>query len=116
MGAMLNSGEFSLVVVEDQSEGDILTVRLIMPSGQLDVQAEAHLDQRTLTLARFNIEGIDIGVNDVGAGGLLRLAQLAMEVFDVDCLRIDPSRRTSGARRFRYTAPLTFRRKGSPGP
>lgn len=112
---MLNSGEFSLTVVEDQSEGDILTLRLMTPSGRLDVQAEAHLDQRTLTLARFNIEGVNIGVNQVGPGGLRRLAQLAMEVFDVDCLRIDPARRTSGAGRFRYSAPLTFRRKGAAG-
>jgi len=37
--------------------------------------------------------------NDFGIAGLRKLARAAMEEFDVDCIRIEEARRTSGAGR-----------------
>ena len=108
---MLSAGAVGFEVIGDLSAGDILTLRITAPFGRVDVQGEVEFDGSTLVLRGFNIEGVDIGAGALGVRALRELAQVAMEVFDVDTIRIASARRTSGAGRNRYTATLQFRRK-----
>ncbi|HYW33535.1 MAG TPA: hypothetical protein VE872_00145 [Candidatus Bathyarchaeia archaeon] len=48
--------------------------------------------------------------NDFGIAGLRKLARAAMEEFDVDYIRIEEARRTSGAGAGRTVERIEFRR------
>jgi hypothetical protein len=99
---------------EELSEGDCVGAVVITPKGEkMELYAEVELSGRALTLRQFAIYGQGIGANAIGLIGLRQLASAAMEVFDVDSIRIEKAWRTSGANPGRDTRPIEFRRRGS---
>ena len=73
--------------------------------------AEVELTGRTAILRQFAIYGVNVGARELGFGALRAMANAAMEEFDVDCLRIEEARRTSGAVPGRTIKFLEFRRR-----
>jgi hypothetical protein len=95
---MTQAGGFLFVVDEELSEGDLVAVIVTTPAGRtLQLYAEVELVERTVVLRQFAIYGVNAMEGEVGPTTLRKLARAAMEEFDVDHIRIEEARRTSGA-------------------
>jgi hypothetical protein len=92
------TGKFSFALDEELSEGDVVAITVATPDGRtLQLYSEVELRGRIAILRQFAIYGLDIGAGQLGSRVLRRLAQAVMEEFDVDVIRIEEARRTSGA-------------------
>lgn len=87
----------------------------LLGNGKYEIKAGffAEVEGRWACLRRMDIQGS--GANSLGLAALHELAQLVMELLDVDELRIEGSTRTSGAGPGRKPAPLVFRRANRTG-
>ena len=93
-------------------EGALVAVIVTAPNGRVvQVYAEVELLDRTVILRQFAIYGVDATTGDLGPIMLRQMARAALEDFDVDCIRIEEARRTSGARPGRAVRALEFRRR-----
>jgi hypothetical protein len=89
---------FTFELDEELSEGNPVAMAASAPTGEVvQLYAEAELAGRTLILRQFAIYAANVTSNELGMTVLRRLARAAMEEFDVDCIRIEEARRTSGA-------------------
>jgi len=109
---MPRSHGFAFAIDEELSEGDLVAVAVTTPSGKtVQLWAEVELAGRTIVLRQFAIYGVDASPGELGWTVLRGMAHAAMEEFDVDCIRIEEARRTSGARPGRALRPIEFRRR-----
>jgi hypothetical protein len=96
---------------EELCEGNLVAVVATGSSGKvIQLYAEAELVGRTIILRQFAIYAVNMTSNELGMTALRRLARAAMEEFDVDCIRIEEARRTSGANPGRRVRRIEFRR------
>ncbi len=97
---------------KELSEGNLLALNVVVPDGRsLQVWAEVALEGRTAVLRQLAIYGRGAQPQVLGAAMLLQLAQAAMEEFDVDSIRIEEARRTSGANPNRTVKTIEIRRR-----
>lgn len=109
---MAGAHGFSFVVDDELSEGNLLAVIATAASGKIvQLYAEVELSGRTVVLRQFAIYGVNAAARDLGPTFLRKMADDAMEVFDVDCIRIEEARRTSGAGPGRTIRSIEFRRR-----
>jgi hypothetical protein len=113
--SLLHVGTAMALSVVDFEIGraDVIYVRLLHDSTEIEATFFAYLIGQVATFSRLDIQGA--GPNTVGWAALRELAQSVMELLDVDELRIEGSARTSGATPGRRPAPLVFRRVGNLG-
>ena len=96
---------------EELSEGSLVAVVATMSPGTIiQLYAETELVGRTPVLRQFAIYAATVTSNELGMNVLRRLARAAMEEFDVDCIRIEEARRTSGANPGRTIRQIEFHR------
>jgi hypothetical protein len=82
---------------------DVVYVRLLHGTIEIEAMFYAHLTGRVAIFSRLDILGA--GPNTLGWSALRELAQSVMELLDVDELRIEGAARTSGAGPGRRPAP-----------
>lgn len=103
---------FTFVLDEELCNGDLVAAIATTPSGRtVQLWAEVELTGRTMVLRQFAIYGVDAAAGDLGWTVLRGMARAAMEDFDVDCIRIEDARRTSGAGAGRTAGTIEFRRR-----
>lgn len=103
---------FAFVLDEELCDGDLVAVIVTTPSGKtVQLYAEVELAGRTLVLRQLAIYGMNVVAGKLGPVILRNMAHAAMEDFDVDCIRIEETRRTSGATAGRAVRPIEFRRR-----
>lgn len=94
------------------SEDNLVALDVVLPNGHsLTVWAEVALDGRTVVLRQFAIYSHEDRPNMPGMAMLLRLAEAVMEEYDVDLIRIEEARRTSGANPNRTVKTINLRRR-----
>ena len=97
---------------EELSEGTLVAVIVTTPSGKIvELWAEVELGERVIVLRQLAVYGVTATAGGLGASTLRDLVRAAMEVFDVDRIRIEDTRRVSGARAGRAVRPIEFRRQ-----
>jgi len=102
---------FRFELDEELSEGNLVALEVGTPTGRaIQLYAEVELIGRTGILRQIAIYAANMVPNDFGIAGLRKLARAAMEEFDVDCIRIEEARRTSGAGAGRTVERIEFRR------
>ena len=103
---------FAFVLDEELSEGDLVAAMVTTPLGKaIQLYAEVELTGRTMILRQLAVYGVNATAGELGPAMLRNLARAAMEEFDVDCIRIEETRRTSGAGAGRAVQPIEFRRR-----
>ncbi len=103
---------FSFTLDDVNSQGDLVAVRVTTPSGRIvELFAEVAWAGRTLILRQFAISAADATANELGISALRNMARAALEEFDVDAIRIEEARRTSGANPGRTAPTVEFRRR-----
>ncbi|MGE0151413.1 MAG: hypothetical protein AB7R90_02265 [Reyranellaceae bacterium] len=103
---------YVFVLDEESSEDNLVALNVGLPDGHLlQIWAEVTLEGRTAILRQFAIYSRDTKPYALGAARLLRLAQAAMEEFDVDSIRIEEARRTSGANPNRTLKTIDLKRR-----
>ena len=109
---MAGAHGFSFVVDEELSEGNLLALVATSAAGQkVLLYAEVELAGRRAVLRQFAIYGVNVVARELGPRFLRQMADDAMEVFDVDCIRLEEARRTSGAVPGRTIRAIEFRRR-----
>ena len=108
---MWTSADIEIVLDDELTDGAIATVRILTPSGELLVMAEAKQNERELVLRRLHIQAETLGPNDLGPARLRQLVRGVMERMDFDAIIIEGAARTSGARRGRVPRALRFTRR-----
>ena len=84
-----------LGVESDDSEGDVIAIRVGTPAGVVALMGEVAIEGRTLIVRGVHIEGS--GPNSVGATNLRAIAELVLERIDCDEARVEGAIRTTGA-------------------
>ena len=108
---MALGGGFFFEIDETLSEDDLVALVVTTPLGKrVQIWSEVALEGRTAVLRQFAIYGVGVGPGRLGGTELRQMARAAMEVFDVDCIRIEEARRTTGAYAGRTVRTITFRR------
>jgi hypothetical protein len=107
-------GDFVFEIDEGLCDGDMGALSVTTPSGKtFRVLATMRvLDDRTLELRDIGVYGVFVAPGEIGAAAMRQAIYAAMEVFDVDCIRIEEARRYSGAGPGRAVRPIEFRRRG----
>jgi hypothetical protein len=109
---MTGAGGFVFELDVELSEGNLVAMIVTTPSGQtVQIWAEVELVGRVAILRQFTIYGLNVERGEFGSKVLRDMAQAAMEEFDVDLIRIEETRRVSGAGPGRAVRPLRFRRR-----
>ena len=104
---------FRFEIDEELSEGELVALEVATPGGRVvQVWTEVELIGRIAVLRQFAIYGVTAAAGEIGARVLRDMARAAMEVFDVDGIRIEEARRTSGAGPGRVVRAVEFRRRG----
>jgi hypothetical protein len=83
-------------LVPDTSEGDIITIRVDTPAGQVRVMGDIDIVGRVLIVRRAHIHS-EQGANAVGVANLRVIAEVVLERMDCDEARIEGATRTTGA-------------------
>lgn len=83
-------------VIEDASEGDVISIRIGTPTGELEIMASIEFKERTLLLIGAHIQS-DGGPNSIGHGNLRSIAEFVLERIDCDEARVEGAARTTGA-------------------
>lgn len=114
---MAAESEYKFAILGELSEGNLVAIAARRSDGaEILIWAEIELEGREAILRQPFISGFDSATNRDLQGrldrrGVRRLAQEAMERFDVDCIRIEQARRISGANPGRSVENLVFRRR-----
>jgi hypothetical protein len=109
---MVEARGFSFQLNASLTEDNLLVFNVRIPDGRrVDIMGEFELDAGQVTIRQFAIYGVGFAARDLGPSSLREMARAALEGFDVQTIRIDAARRTSGANPGRTTASIEFRRK-----
>jgi nucleotide-binding universal stress UspA family protein len=86
------------IVLEDEfSAGAVVTARIRLPVGEIEVMAEIERFDRELVLEGVHIQGQNLGPNRLGWARLQQIARAVAEKADVDTIVVKGATRTSGA-------------------
>lgn len=107
---MWTAADIRIVVTDDLSEDNALTVRLSTPAGTLAMLAEVRFVDRRMVLSGVHTHGEDMGPRQFGMVRLRWLAQAVMEAVDCDEIVLEGAVRTTGAGPGRRPGILRFRR------
>jgi len=103
---------FAFLLDEELSEGDLVAVIVTTPLGKaIQLYAEVESTGRAIILRQLAVYGVNATAGELGPAMLRNMAFAAMEEFDVDCIRIEETRRISGAGPGRAVRPIEFRRR-----
>ena len=109
---MDHSHGYTFALDEELTTGDLVAVMVTTPSGKrVQLWAEVEIRDRVIVLRQFAIYGVDAGPRELGLRALRNLAHAALEVFNVDIIRIEEARRTAGANPGRTVPSIEFRRR-----
>jgi hypothetical protein len=108
---MWSAADIVIVLSADDTDDPVVTAEIKTPAGTLRLMAEPEWPGRVLILHGCHMHGEDVGPNAFGWRELRWLAAAAMEVLDVDEIRVEGEVRTSGANPGRRPRPLRFARK-----
>jgi len=100
-------------LIEDATDHPLVTIAADTPDGTLFLMAEPELLGRCLVLKGVHVHAERIGVNGVGPGNLMRLAQVMMERMNVDELVVEGAVRTTGANRGYAPGRIRFARRSA---
>jgi hypothetical protein len=108
----MDASGFGFSIDEELSEDNLVAVIVTTPSGKgVRVWSEVEIVETTIVLRQFAIFGVDSSLGDLGWTVIRGMARAALECFDVDCIRVEGARRTSGANPGRNVPPIEFRRR-----
>ncbi len=93
----------------DATEGDVVTITLGTPTGDVQIMAELDIEGRTLVLRNAHVDS-NGGPWSVGIANLRMMASVVLEWMDCDEARIEGATRTTGANPGRTPRPFGFRR------
>lgn len=113
---MWTAADIEIVLLTDDTDDPVVTAEIVTPAGTLRAMAEPEWRERCLILRGYHMHGEDVGPNEFGWRELRWLAQAAMEVLDVDEIRVEGEVRTSGANPGHRPRPVRFTRKIRPHP
>lgn len=108
---MWTAADIEIELVGELSAGEVVTVRLSTPAGDLIVMAEIEAYDRELVLAGVHIQTETLWPNSLGCVRLRQLARAAAEKVDVDVIIIQGAARTTGAHHGRIPSRLRFPRE-----
>jgi hypothetical protein len=109
---MVNARGFSFELNPVLTADNLVAFAIRVPDGRhVEVWGEVELQGRHVTVRQFAIYGIGFAATELGLTLLREMARAALEAFDVDTIRIDAARRTSGANPGRTAASIEFRRE-----
>ena len=109
---MIAGHGYDFELEEELSKGDLVALTVTTPSGdKVLLWAEVELGDRSVTLRQLAIDRVGVKVGQLGIRVFREMAQAAMEEFDVDTIRIEETRRTSGAGAGRTVKPFEIKRK-----
>lgn len=91
-----------------EQDGTTIFLEVMVDSYILTIVTDVKLDEDSLTLYNFHMDGP--GANRLGAGALRRLMHQLMEAYDVTQIQIEGFRRTTGAGPGRKPERLRFGR------
>jgi len=95
--ALWGHNEVAITLWDDMVDHPVVTAKVDTPAGELRVMAVPSLVGRTLVLTGLHIHGELTSANHVGAANLIVVAQVLMEMMDVDELIVAAGIRTTGA-------------------
>ncbi len=105
-----------LGIDEAASGGDVITITIGTPLGQVQIMGEAAFEMRgsrsQLIVRRAHIHS-DSGSNTIGVANLHTVAELILQKVDCDEARIEGAPRTSGANPGHTPRPLRYTRRGN---
>jgi hypothetical protein len=101
---------YSLALVEDATEGGVVTIRVLAPGIDVLIMGEPEDIGTTLIARRVHIGRNAAGAWSVGTAGLRRLAQAIMTSGGYDAIIVEGHTRTSGANPGRRPRALRFTR------
>lgn len=111
--AIWRKDEVTINFLDGLVEHPVVTVTIDSPAGELRAMAEPAQNGRVMILTGFHMHGELTSANQVGTANLMVLAQVLMEMVDVDELVVTARLRTTGANpgprqgRIRFTRRLT---------
>jgi hypothetical protein len=109
---MIKARGFSFELDAGLTEGNFLVFSVHIPDGRrVDILGEFELHAGQVNIRQFGIYGVGFAARDLGPSVLREMARAALEGFDVQIIRIDGARRTSGANPGRTVGSIAFRRK-----
>jgi hypothetical protein len=111
---MWTAKDIRIVLDDDASEDEIVTVLVATPDGTLAIMAEVEWPKRVLTLRHLHIHSEELGPNEFGIKRLRWLGRAALEVLDADEIIVEGEIRTTGAGPGHRPRPLRFTRRGRP--
>jgi hypothetical protein len=94
----------------ETTDGDIVTVRIGTPAGEVQIIGALDINGRTLIVRRTHIQS-DAGPNGIGIANLRTLAAFLLERIDCDEAVVEGETRTIGAAPGRRPRPLRFARR-----
>jgi len=105
---------FTFELDEFLTESDLVSWFVTLPAGErLRVWSQIELRPEEVILRQVAIYGADVTFLPLGVTRLRRLLDAALEAFDVRTIRIEASRRTSGAGPGRKVPAFTVRRRAT---
>ena len=83
-------------IIEDDSEGDVVTISIGTPSGEILFLAEIDFEGRTLIACGVHVQS-EASPNSIGRANLLLVAETVLARLDFDEAIIEGAVRTTGA-------------------
>ena len=99
----------SVEIVDDYSEGDVVTIRVHTPAGVIEIMGSIEFSGPILIASEVHIQGLT--PNALGMANLRVIAEVILERIDCDEARIEGAARTTGSRPGRRPGVLRFARR-----
>src|SRR5690349_20401676 len=93
----LSSTDIIIEFDDRDSEGSIITAKIVTPFGSLVVMVVVERFDRELVLARVHIQSENLGPNTLGPARVRRMVIALAEKLDVEAITIGGAVRTTGA-------------------
>ena len=107
----MSNHDHVIEVDEELSQDGLFGATITTPSGKkVEIWAEVELKGKCAVVRQPSIDGVNVSTNALGVAELRGIVKALMEEFDVDCVRIEEARRTSGAFPGRTVRPIRIRR------
>jgi hypothetical protein len=89
--------DIDIVLVDEASEGDVITVRVSLGGAALLLMGEIKEDGKRLVASGVHISSEGVNPNEIGVANLRRVARAVMEVGRYDEIIVEGAVRTTGA-------------------
>ncbi len=111
-----NAEDVLIVLVDEVSEGKIVTLEVIAPGASLLIMGEIMEDSRRLVVTGAHISSKGVNPNEVGIANLKRVAQVIMEMGGYDEIIVEGAIRTTGAHPGHKPRAIRLARNRGPAP